>query len=240
MSTVYTLEDIVEKTGACKEEITSWEEAKLLTPLGRSEKDLPFFGADHIQRIEQIKKFLELGYTPEDIQKIIKKIGLPSREDSKKGPKKEELLTVGVLAEKIDISPRTIKHWEEKGIIEPDMRSQGGFRLYNRHYIYLASLIKDLQHFGYTLDEIKIISDYFRYFFKIKESEEEIAPDLIEEKIIGMNSEIDQLYRKIALLKEGIGRWEDLVKKNKKEITGMLTRSRKRLEKKEKQNDAKE
>jgi len=240
LSTVYTLDDIIQKTGALREEIISWEETKLLIPLGRSEENLPFFGTASIQRVEQIRKFLELGYTPEDIHKIIKKIGLPSKDDSEKAPRKEKLLTVGVLAEKINISPRTIKHWEEKGIIEPDMRSQGGFRLYNRNYIYLASLIKDLQHFGYTLDEITVISNYFRNFFKIKESEEDMDPAEIEQIIIGMNGEIAQLYDKIGLLKEGIGRWEDLVKKNRKEITGMLSRSRKRLEKREKNNDSKE
>ena len=45
--------------------------------------------------------------------------------------KNNSYLTVGNLADKIGVSPRTIKHWEDKGIIEPDMRSDGGFRLYS-------------------------------------------------------------------------------------------------------------
>ena len=241
MGTVYTLNELIEKTGISEEELAAWENTGLLQPLGRSEDNIPFFGGSHIERIEQIRKFIELGYSPADIQKIIKKVGLPSSDgSSSRSLKKDELLTVGVLAEKTGISPRTIKHWEEKGIIEPDMRSRGGFRLYSKHYIYLASLIKDLQHFGYTLDEIKVISDYFRDFFEIKKAGDSMEPEIIEEKIHRINREIEKLFEKTALLKEGIGRWEDLIRKNRKELSAILSRSRKKMGKKEKSIDAEE
>ena len=238
MSTFYTFEEILEKTGITDEELDIWEKAGLLSPLGRSEENKPFFDQDHIEKIEKIKKFLELGYCPDEIQKIIRKVGLPSKDKEKNRlPEKNDLLTVGVLAEKTATSPRTIKHWEEKGIIEPDMRSQGGFRLYNRNYIYLTSLIKDLQHFGYTLDEIKIISDFFRDFFQIRKAGDEMPAEIIEKKISGIVSEIEKLHDKISILKDGIVRWEDLVKKNKKEISAILARAKKQMEKKEKQDD---
>ncbi|MCK7489606.1 MAG: MerR family DNA-binding transcriptional regulator [Anaerotruncus sp.] len=39
--------------------------------------------------------------------------------------RRTSFLTVGNLAERSGVSPRTIKHWEDKGIIEPDMRTRG-------------------------------------------------------------------------------------------------------------------
>ena len=234
MNTFFTFNEILEKTSISKQELLRWMELKLLTPLGKSEENLPFFSSDHILKIEQIRQFTALGYSPNEILKIIRKIGLPSSiKQNKKKPLKDELLTVGILAEQTGISPRTIKHWEEKGIIEPDMRSQGGFRLYNKHFIYFASLIKDLQHFGYSLDEIKKISDHFRDFFTIKEEEQNLEPAFVDEKISEINLEIENLYTKIGYLKEGISRWEELVKKHRKELNTIQNRNRKRIVKKE-------
>ena len=76
---------------------------------------------------------------------------------------------MGALAEKVGVSPRTIKHWEDMGIIEPNMRSEGGFRYYSDAYIYLCNLIKDLQLFNYSLVDIKMISDLFRYYLAIQQ-----------------------------------------------------------------------
>ena len=57
----------------------------------------------------------------------------------------DQYITISSLAEQVGVSPRTIKHWEEKGIIESEMRSAGGFRLYSQIYVYMCKLVKDLQ-----------------------------------------------------------------------------------------------
>ncbi len=49
---------------------------------------------------------------------------------------------------------RTIKFWEEKGLISPHRRTEGGFRLYRPSEVVRLSFIKDLQAFNYTLAEI--------------------------------------------------------------------------------------
>jgi DNA-binding transcriptional MerR regulator len=139
-----------------------------------------------------------------------------------------EFLTVGDLAELVGVSPRAIKHWEEKGIIEPDMRSEGGFRLYADAYVYFCELIKDLQLFGYSLEEIKEISDYFRAFLSIKDDLEVYSKEETEAKLEEMLDRIRIFDEKAGLLKQGIARWEDLLKKKKKEIMTLRTRNRKR------------
>jgi len=74
---------------------------------------------------------------------------------SEKSAKLKKHLTIGGLAKRVGVSARNIKHWEDKGIIEPDMRSEGGFRLYSQVFVYLCDLIKDLQLFGYKTGEKK-------------------------------------------------------------------------------------
>ena len=123
------------------------------------------------------------------------------------------------------MSPRTIKHWEDKGIIEPDMRSEGGFRLYSGVYVYLCELIRDLQLFGYTLEEIKDISDQYRYFLAVREDPESFPKSEVSGKLDAMLMEIKALSEKMKLLDRGIRRWDDLLKKKRKEILSLKARN---------------
>ncbi|GAB4297904.1 MAG: hypothetical protein Kow0098_22570 [Ignavibacteriaceae bacterium] len=229
MGNVYLLNELAEKTGIPATRILEWEKDKLIKPAGITEDKTPFFTENAVRDCHVILKFSELGYTSEEILKIINKVGLPLKPEIKTDSKgKTKFLTVGELAEKINVSARTIKHWEEKGIIDSDMRSEGGFRLYSEVYIYLCSLILDLQNFGYSLDEIKIISDYFRNFLEFRNNLSLYEPQDVEARLTEMSSEIERLFAKMNKLKEGINRWEELLKKKKKEISAIKTKNRKR------------
>jgi len=225
---VFSRKDFLKLNNITEDFLTFWERANLLKPMGYSAGNEPLYSLKALNAVNEILKLRELGYNNEDIKKIIKKVGLPSSSGESEEEKPDMYLTVGVLAEKIGVSPRTIKHWEDKGIIEPDMHSEGGFRLYQKHYIFLGKLIRDLQLFGYTLDEIKIIADYFRDFIKIQNNMESIHSETVTEKIAGMEKEIPLIFNRISQLKEGISRWEDLIKKKKKEISALKSKNEKR------------
>lgn len=227
------IEDLAAKSETEKEIINSWLKEGLFLPEGRASDSTPIFSDESLKTINKIKSLLELGYDTAEIKKIIKKVGLPAASADTKSQSKtgENYLTVGTLAEKTKVSARTIKHWEEKGIIEPDLRSQGGFRLYRDYYILFCNLIKDLQHFGYSLDEIKTISDFFRDFIKMKDNPELLDPASVETRLQEMEDEILQLFQKMDQLRTGMKRWEDLLKKQKKQITVVKEKNRKRLKK---------
>jgi len=239
--TAYVLEEFLQKAGIDKSALELWEKLKLLKPVGFTEDKLPFYSHATLEQVAHIKKLVELGYDAEEIQKIIRKIGLPHKnaEDLKKD-KSARFLTVGALAEKVQVSPRTIKHWEDKGIIDADMRSEGGFRMYSEQYIYLCQLIQDLQLFGYSLDEIKTISDYFRDFIKIQSSIASTSAEETAQKLEDMSREIGLLLDKTNQLKAGIQRWEDLLKKKKKELAALQSQNQKRFTGKEGKNHEKD
>ncbi len=160
---VLTLEDLARESGvprrASPNGPRSSSSSRPASPTGRR----PFSHAAGLDRVAHIKRLADLGYGTEEILKIIKKVGLPrDGRGRKQAAQKDRFLTVGNLAERSGVSPRTIKHWEDKGIIEPDMRTEGGFRLYSESYVFLCQLIRDLQLFGYTLEEIKAVSDDVR------------------------------------------------------------------------------
>ena len=227
--TVFSRDEFIPKAGISGETLDEWLRWKIIRPAGYDDDKFPLFAQDALERAAYIGKLKDLGYGPEEIQKIVKKVGLPLKEPAKKkAPVRESFLTVGDLAERTSVSPRTIKHWEDKGIIDPDMRTEGGFRLYSEGYVYLCKLILDLQLFGYTLEEIKAVSDHFRDFLAIEADLNALPKAEVEAKLGTMLREIHVLFDKMKLLEAGIDRWEDLLKKKKKDILGLRDKNQKR------------
>ncbi len=66
---------------------------------------------------------------------------------------KEQTWTISHLAAEFDISPRTIRFYEEKELLMPD-RTGGGHRFYTRKDHARLKLILRGKRFGYSLDEI--------------------------------------------------------------------------------------
>lgn len=231
-------DEFLGKTNIRESELKHWQNLKLIKPDGITSENVPFFTEETIEKAMKIRELVRIGYEFKDIQKIVKKVGLPGGgERVKNSDKESEYLTVGMLAERVSVSARTIKYWEDRGIIEPDMRSEGGFRLYSEVYIYLCNLIKDLQLFGYSLDEIKERSDLFRDFLAIDKGLEKYPMEQNETKLNVMLEKIEDLYQKMDLFKKGIERWEELLNKKKKEIISLKQRNKKRQKSKRKKKN---
>jgi DNA-binding transcriptional MerR regulator len=228
--TVFTQDEFLLKAGISREALTEWIKWKLVRPAGFTEEQVPLFSDETLARTAHIRKLVEFGYGLDEIQKILKKVGLPQKKAGREtAVAKGRFLTVGDLAERSGVSPRTIKHWEDKGIIEPDMRTGGGFRLYSGDYVHLCRLIRDLQLFGYTLEEIKGASSHFRDLMSVRAEMDALSKADVEAKLEAMLADIQALYEKMKLLKEGIARWDSLLKKEKKDILNLKAKNRKRI-----------
>ena len=226
---VLTLDELARKVNLSPDRLTEWTKAKLLKPDGYSDGKVPLFASASLDRVAHILRLADLGYGTEEILKIVRKVGLPRDVRSRKPALvKDRFLTVGNLAERSGVSPRTIKHWEDKGIIEPDMRTEGGFRLYSESFVFLCQLIRDLQLFGYTLEEIKTVSDDVRTFLAIEDDLEAFSQAEVEKRLAAMLQAVQSLFGKMTLLEEGIGRWQDLLKKKRKGILALQAKNRKR------------
>ena len=67
------------------------------------------------------------------------------------------LRRVGEVAEHLGVSPRTIKYYEEIGLVEPEERSRGGFRLYGEKEVGRIERILRMKGMGYSLAAIREI-----------------------------------------------------------------------------------
>ena len=149
-----TRDELLQRLRISPRELEEWQDNDLLAPLpGRTDA----FPESALEEGELIRKFCSLGYALPEIQKIKRSVGLPVKDESGRFVSRSDFLTIGELAERSGINVRTIKFWEEKGLISPHRRTEGGFRLYRPGDVVLLSFIKDLQTFNYTLAEIGTI-----------------------------------------------------------------------------------
>lgn len=61
---------------------------------------------------------------------------------------------IGELAEKSQMSLRTIRHYDDVGLLKPSGRTEGGFRLYTERDFTRLLLIRRMKPLGFTLDQM--------------------------------------------------------------------------------------
>ncbi|MFF5108123.1 MerR family transcriptional regulator [Streptosporangium sp. NPDC000509] len=68
---------------------------------------------------------------------------------------RDQLLTIGQLADCTGLSVRTIRFWSDIDVIPPTRRSAGGFRLYDMEAVARLDLVRTLRELGLDLDTVQ-------------------------------------------------------------------------------------
>lgn len=71
------------------------------------------------------------------------------------GTPRGELMQIGHVAERTSLSLRTIRFYEEEGLVVPTTRTDGGFRLYSADDVARLEVIKRMKPLGFTLEEMR-------------------------------------------------------------------------------------
>lgn len=64
---------------------------------------------------------------------------------------------IGEVAELTGLSHRTIRHYEEMGLVTPSARTDGGFRLYGDADIARLLLVRPMKPLGFSLEEMRAL-----------------------------------------------------------------------------------
>jgi len=78
--------------------------------------------------------------------------------ESPDGPRKG-LVQIGQVAERTGLSLRTIRWYEETGLVVPTTRSDGGFRLYSDDDVARLEVIKRMKPLNFSLEEMQELLD---------------------------------------------------------------------------------
>lgn len=65
------------------------------------------------------------------------------------------LLQIGQVAEATALSLKTIRHYDEVGLVTPSERSPGGFRLYTSADVERLLVIRRMKPLGFTLEQMR-------------------------------------------------------------------------------------
>lgn len=70
-------------------------------------------------------------------------------------------VAIGAVAKQLGITTRTIRYYEEIGLMGPPERVGGGMRMYDRAEVLRLKFILKLKELGISLKEMQTIAEYF-------------------------------------------------------------------------------
>ncbi len=111
----------------------------------------------------------------------------------------DQTFTISELAGEFEISTRTIRYYEELGLLSPGRTAAGNQRFYNRRDRARLKLILRGKKFGFSLAEIKEMLD----LYDVDPTQEEQLKRALQygEKKL---KEIEQKIEELVLLKEDL------------------------------------
>jgi DNA-binding transcriptional MerR regulator len=66
---------------------------------------------------------------------------------------------IGQVAERARLSLRTVRYYEEMGLIVPESRTNGGFRLYTEAHVRRLELIRRMKPLGFSVQDMRAVLD---------------------------------------------------------------------------------
>lgn len=114
-------------------------------------------------------------------------------------PEHEVLISIGDLAKSLGLTTRTLRYWEESGIIEAAPRSEGSNRFYTQDIAKRVRFIIKLKELGLTIQELQ---DLYTAYGEVKRTDRMI-PALIQvlDKHINL---VDEKMARMASLRKDI------------------------------------
>jgi len=134
-----------------------------------------------------------------------------------KKEKVEKFIQIGELAKKTRVTPRTIKHYEDKGLLKPFKKTRGGFRLYQDDKVKLVERIRQLKKAGFSLREVKEMEEIDgiveeNIFEKVDDNELNKMIKFLQSQLIKTEERLNETIKVKKGLEEVIG----FLKKRKK------------------------
>jgi MerR family transcriptional regulator, copper efflux regulator len=85
----------------------------------------------------------------------------PSTKDAlpNAAPAEGDLHQIGDAAERVGLSLRTVRYYEEVGLVVPEKRSAGGFRLYGEEQIERLRLITQMKPLKFSIEQMGDVLD---------------------------------------------------------------------------------
>ncbi len=116
--------------------------------------------------------------------------------------------SIGTLAERVGLTPRTIRYYEDIGLLNSVKRQEGGRRIYTDEDVRRLRFIKRLKVLGLALEEMKELEE----LYLTHRSNDQVLPRLLlvlDDHLSTIEARIEQL----RILKQDIEGYRDHIRR---------------------------
>ena len=103
-----------------------------------------------------------------------------------------ELLKIGELSNRTDVSVKTIRYYESLDLLQSNGRTDGKFRLFHPEAVTRLNFIKRLQAYGFSLNQIKTCLSVY--------DQGDLPCHEIQQQLIQQVAEIENKIKELTLL----------------------------------------
>lgn len=103
-------------------------------------------------------------------------------------------MNITQIAKQTSLTPKSIRFYEEKGLITPPMRAANGYRQYNQHHIYELTLLQQARAVGFSLPECRELLELYN-------NPQRRSAD-VKAKTLAKIVEIEKQIRKLQQMKQ--------------------------------------
>ncbi|WP_094606274.1 hypothetical protein SPSIL_035390 [Sporomusa silvacetica DSM 10669] len=115
----------------------------------------------------------------------------------------KRLLKIGDIANLAKVTPRTIRYYEELGLLAPSEMSSGGFRLYTENDLLRLIFIKRFKDLDFSLEEIRKLLEGIN-LTQSKEEKIKTIYQLLEEEFRQISSRLAELKKSQLRIKNAM------------------------------------
>ncbi|KRF20475.1 MerR family transcriptional regulator [Nocardioides sp. Soil796] len=112
---------------------------------------------------------------------------------------------IGEVATRTELSLRSLRHWDEVGLLRPSGRTDGGFRLYTESDVEKILVIRRMKPLGFTLEQM---SAAMRDLETVRDPATADRHDVARERLVGILADAgerrEKLERQLAMADEFI------------------------------------
>ena len=129
---------------------------------------------------------------------------------------------IGAIASESGIPIRTIRYYNDLGLLKTNGRTEGGYRLFDSDVFVRLKFIKRAQNLGLSLSEIK---EFLEVHYRGNLPCDQIKVKL-EEKLVAIKEQIQQLQILKQELKGLLSGWEKIPEKPEETICPIIERAK--------------
>lgn len=125
---------------------------------------------------------------------------------------------IGEIAKKAEVTTRTLRYYEQLGLLVPSEITSNGYRYYNDDSFQIITRIRNLQHVGLSLEEIKeVIGLYFQQGKQLEAKEKTIT---------FLQIHLEQINSKIKLLQKAKSEVQEQIETTKDRLSQLKDKKR--------------